>query len=366
GSVQASRGALWRFVAKLSSWFKAAEAAVVNIQFALQGTPTTAASAVSIKIKAENEFGAVSEREFLLNINNYCGDGVRQTPNLEGRGGFYNDGHEDCDGNSGVILNRSQIGNTSSTLQYGCTTKPGSTVPYPIMNGQYYCTYLSGDDITGGGYCGDGICQAKIIRNNQVIPWEIDGYCPKDCSCSGNHQVEVGGNCECEQGWYDCDDFVFGCESNTSCVGCNASQYECGDQCFPKSLNFNCGLYSSKCYNGSGNSCSVSCPSGYYNCDGINDCEGTSCTCPSGKHWEANSWPNGACVADAPAGCANGLLQCGSIGLNCYNPSTQQCCGSVICGSNQYCCNPGGQLIVCTANYLICYDTYNNNSGGAD
>ncbi|HQO11020.1 MAG TPA: dickkopf-related protein [bacterium] len=364
GSIQASRGSLWRFISKLSSWFKAAEAAVANTSYALQGTPTTAASAVSIKIKAENEFGAVSEREFLLNINNYCGDGVRQAPNSEGRGGFYNDGHEDCDGNSGIISDRSQIGSTSPTLQYGCTTKLGGAVPYPIMN-TYYCIYLSADDPNGGGYCGDGICQARIIRNNQLTPWEIGGYCLEDCTCAGDHLVPVGDSCECETGWYDCDSEALGCESEKPCDGCGADQYECGNQCFSKN-SFDCGLYSSKCYSNSGTSCTTSCPSGYYNCNGTNECESTSCVCPDGQHWEANVWPDGACVANTPAGCPNGMLQCGTTGLNCYNPDTQQCCSnSTVCGINQYCCNVSSQVLTCVNNYVTCYIIMSGGNSGA-
>jgi len=366
GEILQSRLRPWqKILAWFSSWRYSAEAATINqVYYALQGKPTVATSSVLIRIKAENEFGAVSEREFNLKINNYCGDGVRQSPNTEGRGGFYNDGHEDCDGNSGIIINRSQIPNSNSSLQYGCTTKPSVSVPYPIMNNQYYCTYLSPDDPSGGGYCGDGICQANIILNNQTIPWEIGGFCPEDCTCSGANQQEVGGVCTCNQGWYDCDLNTPGCESNTTCSGCTADYYECNNQCYPRSNTINCGLNSTKFYAGSGNSCEVSCASGYYNCDGLYNCESTACSCPSGQHWEASAWPNGKCVADAPTGCPNGQLSCGN---NCYNPNSHQCCNNnVVCGKYQYCCNSGNQITVCTNNYLSCYLSTEGGGGSSN
>lgn len=356
-----------RALAWLGSWWRSAQAAALApIYYALQGKPLAVSSGSLIKIKAENEFGAVSEREFTLKINNYCGDGVRQTPNAEGRGGFYNDGQEDCDGNSGIIANRYQIPNSNSSLQYGCTTKPGAAVPYPIMNNQYYCTYLSPDDPSGGGYCGDGICQGKIIVNNQMVPWEAGGQCPVDCTCAGQNQQEVNGVCVCTQGWYDCDGNSLGCESNTACSGCDANNYECDGQCYPRSASIDCGLNTAKCYAGSGSTCTAACASGYYNCDGFNNCESTACSCPEGQHWDASPWPNGKCVADnnLPA-CLNGQQTCGS---SCYSLAYQQCCNNdVVCGASQYCCNINSQTTVCSDNYQACYaQQHNTNNSGVD
>lgn len=158
-----------------------AQALEVKSFYALKGAPTTAATNFPIKIKAENEFGAISEREFNLNINNYCGDGIKQQPNMEGRGGFYNDGHEDCDGNEGIVNSASEIPDSNSNYQYGCTTKPNEAVPYPIPNYQYFCTFTDADDLSGGGFCGDGLCQAYIMVDGVSTPWEKD-RCKKDCS----------------------------------------------------------------------------------------------------------------------------------------------------------------------------------------
>jgi len=159
-----------------------AQALGMNQFYVLHGKPTTAAANFLIKIKAENEFGAISQREFKLNINNYCGDGIKQTPNMEGRGGIYNDGNEDCDGNQGIVTSVSDIPNSHSGYQYGCTTKPGASVPYPIPNYQYFCTFADADEFGGGGFCGDGICQNNIEVGSTIIPWENSNNCYKDCS----------------------------------------------------------------------------------------------------------------------------------------------------------------------------------------
>jgi hypothetical protein len=158
-----------------------AQALEAKVFYALKGVPTVATTTFPIEIKAENEFGAISLRKFHLNINNYCGDGIRQQPNMEGRGGFYNDGHEDCDGNAGVIspLAATQIPSSNINNRYGCSTKQGEVVPYPIPNYQPFCTYP--DIASGGGFCGDGSCQAHIEINGTMISWENNRNCEKDC-----------------------------------------------------------------------------------------------------------------------------------------------------------------------------------------
>lgn len=378
---------------RLMSWlegaFKPAKAAVMMLYYSLNGTPTTASSSLLVKIKAENEFGAVSQREFNLAVNTYCGDGARQTPNLEGRGGFYNDGHEDCDGNAGIAVNRSQIGVSSINLQYGCTNKVGEAVPYPIMNNQYFCVYLSSEAEDGGGYCGDGYCQAKIKRNGVLVPWEIDGYCPADCTCAGVNQVQEGNACICAEGWFDCETETPGCETNHACDilpdggtggggsvfdGCAQDEYLCGGECYSRTSQFSCGANSNKCYNYQGSTCTTSCESGMYNCDGRYDCEASSCSCPLGSHWNSAAWPNAQCVSDSQEGCPNGQLPCGE---ECYNPNSQKCCPPVnicsitfgcddeadtVCNLNQSCCYVQG-VANCANNAAMCQYLQNQASG---
>lgn len=130
----------------------------------LQGKATSPTS-TTVYIKATNEYGASSTKSFALKINNYCGDGVKQSPNTEGRGGLYNDGYEDCDVTAGVATSVS----TSSALQYACQTTSTSSRPFPILTNDQ-CIFKS--PTQGGGYCGDTYCQT--IYENKT-------NCSQDC-----------------------------------------------------------------------------------------------------------------------------------------------------------------------------------------
>ncbi|MGE5425701.1 MAG: hypothetical protein ACM3PZ_01355 [Bacillota bacterium] len=319
-----------RLMAGLQRLFPRVSAASPSLFYALSGKPTRAISSFPVKIKAMNEYGADTVKEFALDINTYCGDGAKQQPNQEGRGGYYNDGQEDCDGNSGIILDRARIASSSSQLRYGCTTLAGEKVPYPITTNQF-CVYKGGGPEEGGGYCGDGVCQFKLLTSTGLVPWEAEKYCMADCFCDGLHQFAQGAECLCEEGWRDCDGLP-GCESDKQCEACPAGQYNCGNACY-NTTSFKCGMQSPTCYTG-GTSCTGSCAVNMYNCDGINGCDGPTCTCPAGQSWDNAPWPNGKCVAEST--CASPLLECNGA---CYNPNTQKCCSSGdVCGANQVCC----------------------------
>ncbi|MCX6794971.1 MAG: Ig domain-containing protein, partial [Candidatus Falkowbacteria bacterium] len=163
----------------------------------ISGQATSTPSDYSINIKATNEYGASTTKAFVLKVNNYCGDGAKQLPNTEGRGGIYNDGYEDCDITAGVAIAVS----TSSSLQYGCRTGVGFLIPDPILTNTY-CVFKS--PLEGGGYCGDSYCQALI--NGQTM--ETCGNCPQDCGvcpctpvcvgkCGGDDHC--GGSCDATQ-----------------------------------------------------------------------------------------------------------------------------------------------------------------------
>lgn len=291
----------------------------------LQGT-STVVSTSTIKIKATNEYGAVSEREFNLSINDYCGDGVIQLPNLEGRGGFYNDGYEDCDRKAGVT----NIASTSSsTMQYKCSTGANyGSIPYPIPNSPAFCTYLSPAE--GGGYCGDAYCNVPIEK-----PEGFPVACPIDCGCSLNETLNMTSaqpSCACNPGWNDCDATTPGCETNGPCltttVSCNAlTEYECNSGCYLRVYDVQCTpdgnhLTATKCKGLlGGNMKCINCGQGYYNCDGLNECDDTYCDCPTGQVWQANSWPNGGCVPIV-TGCNAGETLCQT---DCCT-AAEQCC----------------------------------------
>ncbi|MFA5130830.1 MAG: right-handed parallel beta-helix repeat-containing protein [Patescibacteria group bacterium] len=154
----------------------------------LIGTTNTLGSQ-ELKILGTNEYGATSSRAFTLKVNSYCGDGLKQIPNSEGRGGIYNDGYEDCDGSAGVSVNSGvPVVSADPTLQYACSTYSSGT-PYPIPNNNY-CIFKSAID--GGGYCGDGFCQSLINYNGTEYPLENYTNCIADCdptcvpSCVGS------------------------------------------------------------------------------------------------------------------------------------------------------------------------------------
>ncbi len=168
------------FLEKVISYFfpiETAQALTTQDSVFIAGT-TTAPYSGNVVIKVANEYGASSTKSFLLNINNYCGDGVKQRPNGEAKGGAYNDGYEDCDGNDGVTQN---VVGSSINLQYACGTLPGTKVPYPIFTNNY-CIYKS--PFAGGGYCGDGYCQVTIPTPSGDKPMENYTNCAQDCVCT--------------------------------------------------------------------------------------------------------------------------------------------------------------------------------------
>ncbi len=244
----------------------------------------------NIIIKATNNYGASTTRQFVLNINNYCGDGVKQTPNTEGRGGFYNDGNEDCDGNYGITTNPES---SSINQQYACSTPVNSKVIFPILTGDH-CIFKS--PYNGGGYCGDGLCQATF-ENSLTCPVDCGGIGINPPVCGNgivdaneqdtNEQCEIINNqinptpncvdvpganynsgsllcqncqynysaCTCQLGYYDCD-YSIGCESTTACPTCVTS---CDDKAGLAAVNdgLNCGYDLSR-----GTNCgTIDCPS---------------------------------------------------------------------------------------------------------
>lgn len=121
----------------------------------ISGTPPTSEQgAHNISVTATDEFGAVSaSAAFTLNVDTYCGDGVKQGSgeaagqNMEKIGGPADNGVEDCDGVSGLAVSP---GDSSIAKMYACSNVGclvGNSCPGA-------CTYVTG---AAGGYCGDNI-----------------------------------------------------------------------------------------------------------------------------------------------------------------------------------------------------------------
>ena len=177
-----------------------------------------------ILIEAKSPYGATSSKAFNLQINTFCGDGVGQWPNTEGRGGANNDGYEQCDGLHGTT----QIPSESSIdRQYACSTGPNANTPAEITT-RNFCVFA--DSANGGGYCGDGICQ---------IRYEDKYNCPSDCS--DDSPIIQTGTCssdsDCDGEWLECNAMLKTCGPKMNrCVvdsdcgagnECNLNTYYC-------------------------------------------------------------------------------------------------------------------------------------------
>ncbi len=197
--------------------------------FYINGRATTPDLGRIITIEAINDYGTKNIKSFNLQVNTYCGDGQRDYPNTEGRGGIYNNGLESCDGNSGVAFSANS---SSKFAQYACNTLPNSKTPYPINNNSY-CVFKS--PIDGGGYCGDTFCNVQHEKNCDLE------CCRFDCDplyFQPNPGGEIGpgipGDDECEV-TADCPDYHT-CETGVCVIPCwnvtetvNAIVFRMGD-----------------------------------------------------------------------------------------------------------------------------------------
>jgi len=105
----------------------------------------------SMEIIATDEYHAVSDPvAYTLTVNSYCGDGIKQNPNMEGQGGPANDGREVCDGNDGIAINPAD--SIGGSKMYACS---GECVEGTDCTDS--CSFL--DASNGGGWCGDGVTQ---------------------------------------------------------------------------------------------------------------------------------------------------------------------------------------------------------------
>lgn len=312
----------------------------------LKGTPTASSSGTVINIKAVNEYSASSTRNFTLKINNYCGDGQKQIPNFEGRAGIYNDGYEDCDGNDGITSNPTA---SSPEKQYGCMTGVGALTPYPIISNTY-CVFKS--PIDGGGYCGDGYCQATI---------ETSINCSADCA-QGNPTCTpdcIGKNC----GSDGCSGLCGTCPQNQACSNGQCTQNSCGNGNCQANIGENCKNCVQDCACPSNKPIcdnTGTCVANQPNCQGPNQCmlcDGVNCFCGSGQLCK-----NGLCYFKSNCKCSNSNLSsmlevCHNANSNldtCCNPGAETCCnGACVNDPNQLkeTCGYGN---CCTKSYQTC------------
>ncbi|MFA6514329.1 MAG: hypothetical protein WCT50_03540 [Patescibacteria group bacterium] len=194
----------------------------------LAGTTTQQTTGQEIKFNAFNEYGTVATSSFILKVNNYCGDGIKQpsntnpSPNTEGRGGVYNDGHEACDGTADTTTDPKL---SNKNKQYACNTTTIAKTPNPIISSSY-CIFKS--PLDGGGYCGDTYCE---------LLFENKDTCAEDCDPSV-YLNNIGGTTTSTVpvlppggGGGNCEGFI--CDPGYQC----SSMGQCEKQCWSKPVS---------------------------------------------------------------------------------------------------------------------------------
>ncbi len=370
-----------------------------NNNFLLSGRVAAVTAAnYNINIKAVNEYGTFTQKEFILKVNTYCGDGKKEEPNSELRGGFYNNGYEDCDGEDGITTNVSE---SSPAKQYLCTTK--SETPEQIF-GTNYCVFES--PLKGGGFCGDGYCTLKqgeiMLENRQNCQKDCDPNCQPQCEgkvCGSDGCSGTCGPCSgvCSSDGQVCDDKPVctpqctnkECGPN-SCPGdgvcgtcasgstCNSSGKCVVDACTPQCTNKECGPNScpgdgvcgtcasgSTC-NSSGKCIAVKCVDNKA-CDDNKICTddicnnpgtaNSSCSYPGNAYTQKCSGKFGDCTVAGEEKCSSGVLgTCGAIDPRKASCSNKEC-GDDGCGGNCGVCSNGK---ICSAGKCITASCNNN------
>lgn len=302
-----------RYIGRLFNGVSAQEQPVLIKSMYLLGTPTATTEYYDINIKAVNNYGASSTRSFVLKINDYCGDGVKQEPNLEGRGGIYNDGYEDCDGEDGTT---NSISASSVDLQYGCATE--GTTPYPILNNSY-CIFAS--PLEGGGFCGDGYCQNLIGETASNCSADCDPNCIPDCDGKQCGPNGCSGTCGvCDKG-QTCNNGI--CEQicTPNCQGKQCGDDGCGGSCG------NC--TTSKYCNAAGH-CVANSYCGDKVCNSNENCLTCLGDCPCQPGYACNP-STAACVPTCGNGTCDRGENCNSCASDCPCPNGQGCTSTGVC-----------------------------------
>ena len=341
--------------------------------FFIHGTPTINSSS-QVSITAQNEFGTLSSRDLTLKVNDYCGDGVRQYPNTEGKGGYYNDGYEDCDGDDGTTP---EPASSSVGLQYACDSNPNFV--YPIQNGNY-CVFAS--PLKGGGFCGDGLCETQTV-GGQIL--ETCSNCSKDCGdCAtnpptaecGNGTKEAGEICDCSSGLSRCDlggktchDFNVWAVApfsglNLRCGNYNSNIPTTTCTYFSNPLSTTSCLYPHQV----ANNAAFVCENTWYDCDGdvTNGCEAQCCPSCSGKECGSDGCGGNCGSCGAGRVCKNSHCctpncagkECGDNGCggSCGDSNSNQGCpNGMICTDSFRCEEPNcGNYAYCQPGWLCC------------
>ena len=146
-----------------------------------------------ITVTVTDQYDAFSSGSYTMRVNSYCGDGTRQTPNTEGKGGQTDNGQEGCDGVAGTAATPALSNiNTQYSCTGGCADSAAS---------------CAGRCVPTGGYCGDGTVQVgegencdpsiinsvqkcNILKNNN---FKDSDESPLDCVNLNNNAIGLNG-----------------------------------------------------------------------------------------------------------------------------------------------------------------------------
>ena len=348
----------------------------------LSGTPT-ASGTFDILFTATDEYGATSVPvKFTLQVNTYCGDQKKESPNTEGKGGSGDSGYEDCDGLSGIP----KPWESSVSKQYGCTRltcissregwcgddkiqtifgeqcEPSThIVPTPLLSSishQYSCggfgVSLKACQETGG-YCGDDTLQGAFGELCEPTLYQK----PTPTESRVNEQYSCGGPgipqaCKPGTGGW-CGDGIrqngFGeqCEVATHVKPAPAAssinyQYSCGNPETPQACMETGGYCGDRIING-GEECDgqVNAPcTTNYNAGLPAYCSGVQAagiqSCKSNCQWDT-------CVVAPPSAEGGSSSECNSTSPQLTNYS---CCEITSCTKDGCSCcgRPGGAAVL--------------------
>jgi len=187
----------------------------INASGLIAGTPTIAGN-YTVNVNVADVYNAVSTASFKLNVNTYCGDAIRQTLNMEAKGGLLDNGVEDCDASANVAISPAD---SSPVKQYACT---GACALGANCAGT--CAFKD-------GWCGDSLVQIGYGETCDPNESQASYEARLGISLSASTWSDIQSACvNCIMNCVDKDGDGYG-DKNTQLINCPASTtaFDCVD-----------------------------------------------------------------------------------------------------------------------------------------